>query len=60
MLSNDPNETSIKGKAVKFYYDTVLHILYRKSRVDVLLRCLSQKEAQEVLEEAHNRIYEAH
>jgi len=34
--------------------------LYRRSYDGILLHCLSNLEAQEVLKEAHNSIYGAH
>ena len=55
ILPDDPKEPSaIKRKAPKFYYNAITRTLYRRSHDGILLRCLSQKEAHEVLKEAHD------
>ena len=61
ILSDDPKEAAaIKRKAPKFYYNATKRTLYRRSHDGILLRHLSQKEAQDVLKEAHDGLCEAH
>jgi len=58
---DDPKEAaSIRQRSLRFYYDPIVKILYRRSYDGILLRRLSNSEAQEVLKEAHNGIYGAH
>ena len=47
-------------KVSPLYYDLVIKTLYRRSYDGILLRCLSNSEAQEVLKEAHDGICGAH
>jgi len=51
---------AIRRKAHKFYYNAITRTLYRRSPDGILLRYLSQKEAQEVLKEAHDGMCGAH
>ena len=61
ILPDDPKEAaSIRRRSLHFYYDPIVKTLYRRSYDGILLRCLSNSEAQEVLKEAHDDIYEAH
>ena len=61
MLPDDPKEAaSIKRRSLRFYYDPTLKTLYRRSNDGILLRCLSNSEAHEVLKEAHDGICGAH
>ena len=57
ILSDDPKEAaSIRQRSLFFYYDLIVKILYRRLYNGILLRCLSNLEAQEVLKEAHDGI----
>ena len=50
ILPEDPKEAAaIRRKAPKFYYNAITRTLYRRSHDGILLRCLSPKEAQEIL-----------
>jgi len=61
LLPDDPKEAaSIRRRSLRFYYDPTLKTLYRRSYDGVLLRCLFNSEAQEVLKEAHDGICGAH
>ena len=61
ILSDDPKEVaSIQRRSLRFYYDPIVKTLYRRSYDGILLHCLSNYEAQEVLKEAHDGICEAH
>jgi len=61
ILSDDPKEAvSIRRRSLRFYYDPILKTLYRCSYDGILLHCLSNSEAQEVLKEAHDGICETH
>ena len=61
ILPDEPKEaTVIRRKAPKFYYNAITRTLYRRSRDRILLCCLSQKEAQKVLKEAHDGMCGAH
>ena len=61
LLLDDPKEAaSIRRRSLRFYYEPALKTLYRRSYDGVLLRCLSNSEAQEVLKEAHDGICRAH
>ena len=61
ILPEDTKEAAaIRRKAPKFYYNAITRTLYRRSHDGILLRCLSQKEAQEVLKEAHDGMCGAH
>jgi len=61
ILPDDPKEVAaIRRKTNKFYYNAITRTLYRRSQDRILLRCLSQKEAQEALKEAHNGMCGAH
>jgi len=51
---------AIRRKAFKFYYNVIMQTLYRRSHDRILLRCLSNKEAQEIYKEAHDGVCEAH
>ena len=54
---DDPKEAAaIRWKAPKFYYNAITRTLYHRSHDRILLRCLSHKEAQEILKEAHVEI----
>jgi len=55
-----PKTTSIRRWSPQFYYDLEVKILYRRSYDVVLLRCLSNSEAKEVLKEAYDGICGAH
>jgi len=55
ILPDDPKEaTAIRRKAPRFYYNMITPTLYRRSHDGILLCCLSYKEAQEALKEAHD------
>jgi len=55
ILPDDPKEAaSIRRRSLCFYYDSIVKILYRHSYDSILLHCLSNSEAQEVLKEAHD------
>ena len=57
LLPDDPKEAaSIRRRSLHFYYDPTLKTLYNRSYNGILLRCLSNLEAQEVLKEAHDGI----
>jgi len=61
ILSDDPKEaSSIRRRSLHFYYDLIVKTLYRRSYDGILLRCLPNLEAQEVLKEAHDGICRAH
>ncbi|XP_020266133.1 uncharacterized protein LOC109841585 [Asparagus officinalis] len=61
ILPDDAKEVAaIKRKALRFYYDAISQTLYHKSHDGVLLRCLSRREAQEALKEAHDGMCGAH
>jgi len=61
ILPDDLKEAaSIRRKALHFYYDPIVKTLYRRSYDGILLLCLSNSEAQEVLKEAHDGICRAH
>ena len=47
ILPEDSKEAaSVKRKSTRFYYNEISRTLYRRSYDGILLRCLSQKEAQ--------------
>jgi len=55
ILTDDPKKAvAIRRKTSKFYYNAITRTLYRRSHDGTLLRCLSHKEAQEALKEAHD------
>ena len=61
ILPDDPKEaTSIRRRSLRFYYDSIVKTLYRRSYDGILLRCLSNSEAQEVLRKTHDGICRAH
>jgi len=61
ILPDNPKEAaSIQRRSLRFYYDPIVKTLYRRSYDGILLHCLSNYEAQEVLKEAHNGICGAH
>ena len=61
ILPDDPKEAvSVRRRSLRFYYDPIVKILYRRSYDGILLRCLSNSKAQEALKEAHNGICGAH
>ena len=61
ILPDDSKEAAaIKRKAPKFYYNVTTRTLYRRSHDGISLRCLPQKEAKEVLKEAHDGLCGAH
>jgi len=61
ILPDDPKEVAaIRRKAPKFYYNAITRTLYRLSHDGILLRCLSQNEAQEILKKAHDGMCGAH
>ena len=61
ILPDDPKEAAtIRRKAPRFYYNTITRILYCRSYDEILLHCLSYKEAQKALREAHDGICGAH
>ena len=61
IFPDDPKEAAaIKRKAHKFYYNAITRTLYRRLHDGILLRCLSHKETQEILKEAHDGICGAH
>jgi len=60
-LPDDPKEAdAIKRKALKFYYNAITRTLCHRSHDGIFLRCVSYKEAQETLKEAHDSMCEAH
>ena len=61
ILPDDPKEAAaIRRKAPRFYYNVIMRSLYRRSYDGILFQCLSYKEAQEVLKEAHDGTCGAH
>ena len=61
ILPDDPKEmTSIRQRSLLFHYDLIVKTLYRRSYDGILLCCLSNSEAQEVLQQAHDGICGAH
>ena len=57
LLLNNPKEAaSIRRRSLRFYYDPIVKTLYCRSYDGILLRCLSNSKAQEVLKEAHDGI----
>ena len=61
ILLDDPKEAAfIWRRSLRFYYDSIIKTLYRRSYDGVLLCCLSNSEAQEVLKETHDGICGAH
>ena len=61
ILPDDPRETvSVRRRSTRFYYDAVVKTLYRRSYDNILLHCLSNLEAQEVIKENHDGICRAH
>ena len=61
ILPDDPHEAAtIRRKAIHFYYDAASQTLYRRAQEGPLLRCLSDQEAAEVLQEAHDGVCRAH
>ena len=61
ILPNEPKEVAaIRRKAHKFYYNAITRTLYHRSHDGILLRCLSHKEAQRTLKEAHDGMCGAH
>ncbi|KAJ8621804.1 hypothetical protein MRB53_030333 [Persea americana] len=61
ILPEDPKEwVSIQRRAPNFYLDIPSKMLYRKSFNGVLLRCLSQQEAEETLRKVHAGLCGAH
>jgi len=57
ILSDDPKEAaSIRQRFLRFYYDLIVKKLYRRSYDGILLRCLSNSEAQKVLKR-HTMVY---
>jgi len=54
-MLDDPKEAAaIRRKTSKFYYNAITRALYHRSHDGILLCCLSYKEAQEILKEAHD------
>jgi len=61
ILPDDTKEAvSIRRRSLRFYYDPIVKTLYRRSYDDILLRYLSNSEAQEVLKEVHDGVCGAH
>ena len=61
ILPDDPKEAaSIRRRSLCFYYDLIVKTLYHRSYDGILLYCLSNSEAQEVLKEAHDGVCGAH
>ena len=61
ILPNDPKEAAaIKRKVPKFYFNAITRTLCHRSHYGILLHCLSEKEAQEVLKEAHQGLCGTH
>lgn len=57
ILPEDAKEkVSIRRREPRFHYDEKAKALYRKSYDGVLLRCLSDTEAEEVLRQTHNGV----
>lgn len=60
-FSDDPHEVeAIKRISTKFYYNAMTWTLYCQSHDEVLLRCLSPQEAQEVLKKPYDDTCGAH
>ena len=60
ILPDDPTEAAAtKMKALRFYYNAIMQTSYCRS-YDILLHCLSHKEAQVTLREAHDATCGAH
>ena len=61
LLPNDPREAaSVRRRSTRFYYNVVVKKLYRRPYDGILLCCLSNSEAQEVIKEDHDGICGAH
>jgi len=61
ILPNDPKKVAfIRRRSLLFYYNSIVKTLYHRSYNNILLCCLSNSEAQEVLKKAHDGICEAH
>jgi len=50
----------VRRRSTWFYYDAMVTTLYHRSYDGILLRCLSNSEAQEVIKEAYDGINGAH
>ena len=60
-LFDDPKDVvSVRRRSTRFYNDAVVKMLYRRSYDGMLICCLSNSEAQEVIKEIHDGIYGAH
>lgn len=58
---DDPKKaTAIWRKAQQYQYDAETQTLYRGTRAGILLRCLSPREAREIVKEAHDGTCGAH
>jgi len=61
ILPDDPKKAAtIRRKVPKFYYNAITRTLYRRPHDRILLRCLSHKEVQEALKEAHDGMRRAY
>jgi len=61
ILPDNPKEAiAIKRMAEHFHYNVELKTLFRRTRDGLLHRCLAGREAQEVLQQAHDGICGAH
>jgi len=61
ILPDDPREAmSIQRRSTPFYNNAVVKTLYYRSYNGILLCCLPNSEAQEVIKEAHDGICESH
>ena len=61
ILPENPKEAAaVRRKAPKFYYNAIMRTLYRRSHDGILLCFLLQKEAKEILKEAHDGMCGAH
>ena len=61
ILPDNPKEAAaIIRKAPRFYYNAIMQTLYHRLYDEILLQYLSHKEAQEVLQKAHDGMGGAH
>jgi len=58
--NNHKEAATIRRKAPRFYYNAIMRTLYHRPYDRIIRWCLSHKEAQEVLKEAHDGVCRAH
>jgi len=61
ILPDNPKEAaSIRWRSLRFYYYPIVKTPYRRSYDSILLHCLSNSEAWELLKEAHDGVCGVH